>query len=105
MGTTQERPPKREEKRTVALLGVPTMALALVVPMVTTYLPVLAEEFVGSTVVVGVIVGLGGLIALWLPLVVGSWSDRLKTRVGGRVPFLIAAAAVVVVGDVVLSVV
>jgi MFS family permease len=105
MSTTDERPLKGEEKRTVALLGVPTMALALVVTMVTTYLPVVAQEFVQSTVVVGVIVGIEGLVALWLPLVVGSWSDRLKTPVGGRVPFLIAATPVVVVGLIAMSLV
>jgi MFS family permease len=93
-----ERPLTGEEKRTVALLGMPTLALALVVTVVTTYLPVVAQEFVGSTVVIGVIIGIEGLIALWLPLVVGSWSDRLRTPLGGRVPFLIAATPVVVVG-------
>jgi MFS family permease len=46
--------------------------------------------------VIGVIVGLEGLVALWLPLVVGSASDRLRTRIGGRLPFLVAATPVVV---------
>jgi hypothetical protein len=32
--------------------------------MVTTYLPVVARDFVGSTVVIGVIVGIEGLLAL-----------------------------------------
>jgi hypothetical protein len=50
MSTRTERPLKRDEKRTVALLGVPTLALALVVTLVTTYLPVVAPEFVRSTV-------------------------------------------------------
>jgi MFS family permease len=82
----------------VALLGIPTLALALAVTMVTTYMPVVARGFVGSTVVIGVIVGIEGLLALWLPLVVGSWSDRLRTRIGGRLPFLVAGGPVVVVG-------
>jgi Na+/melibiose symporter-like transporter len=105
MSTRTERPLKRDEKRTVALLGVPTLALALVVTLVTTYLPVVAQEFVRSTVVVGLIVGIEGLVALWLPLVVGSSSDRLHTRLGGRVPFLIAGAPVVVIGLLAMSVV
>jgi MFS family permease len=105
MATTQERPLRGEEKRTVALLGVPTFALALVVTMVTTYLPVVAQDFVRSTVVVGMIVGIEGLVALWLPLVVGSWSDRLRTPLGGRLPFLIVATPVVVAGLVGMSLV
>src|SRR4051812_34579849 len=85
------------------MLGVPTLALALATTVVTTYLPVVAQEFVGSTVVIGVIVGLEGLVALWLPLVVGTWSDRLRTPVGGRLPFLLAATPVVVAGLVAMS--
>ena len=91
------------ERRSVVILGIPTLLLALVVTLVTTYLPVVAREFVGSTVVIGVIVGLEGVIALWLPLVVGSWSDRLRTPLGGRVPFLIAATPLVLVGLVALG--
>src|SRR5918911_1462936 len=85
--------PKRS-RHIVALLGIPTLALALAVTMVTTYLPVVARSFIGSSVVIGVIVGIEGLLALWLPLVVGTWSDRLRTRLGGRLPFLLAAAPV-----------
>src|SRR5918911_191920 len=98
MATQSERPLKRGEQRIVALLGIPTLALALVVTMVTTYLPVVARSFVGSTIVIGLIVGIEGVIALWLPLVVGTWSDRLRTRIGGRLPFLLAAGPLVVAG-------
>src|ERR687884_1396683 len=98
MATQSERPLKRGEQRIVALLGIPTLALALVVTMVTTYLPVVARSFVGSTIVIGVIVGIEGVLALWLPLLVGSWSDRLRTRIGGRLPFLVAGSPVLIVG-------
>jgi MFS family permease len=90
-----ERALSADERRTVALLGIPTFALALAVTVVTTYLPVVAREFVGSTIVIGVIVGLEGIVALWLPLVAGTWSDRLRTPIGGRLPFVLAATPVV----------
>jgi uncharacterized ion transporter superfamily protein YfcC len=57
-----ERSLTSEEKRVVAVLGVPTLSLALATTVVTTYLPVVAQEFVGSTVVIGLIVGLEGLV-------------------------------------------
>lgn len=95
---TRERSLDRRERRTVAVLGVPTFALALVVTLVTTYLPVVAQDFVRSTLVIGLIIGMEGVLALWLPLLVGSWSDRLRTRAGGRVPFLVAAMPAVVAG-------
>ena len=96
--TGDERPLTGAEKRTVALLGVPTLTLALAITVVTTYLPVVAQGFAGSTLVIGVIVGMEGILALWLPLVAGSWSDRLRTRIGGRLPFMVAGTPVLIVG-------
>jgi Na+/melibiose symporter-like transporter len=31
-------------------------------------------------------------MALWVPMIVGTWSDRAKTKIGGRLPFVIAGA-------------
>jgi MFS family permease len=102
-GTGHERSLSSAEKSAVLLLGVPTLALALAVTVVTTYLPVVAQAFVGSMLVIGVIIGIEGLLALWLPLVAGAWSDRLRTRIGGRLPFLVAATPVMVAGLVALG--
>jgi MFS family permease len=79
------------EKRTLAILGLPTAALALGITVVTTYVPVVAQDFLASTAVIGALIAIEGILALWLPLVVGSWSDRLVTPIGGRIPFLVAA--------------
>jgi hypothetical protein len=46
------------EKRTLALLGLPTAALALAIAVVTTYVPVAASKFLDSSIVIG------GLIAI-----------------------------------------
>ena len=75
----------------------PTFALALAITTVSTYLPVLAEDFSDSSIVIGLLIGGEGLIALWLPLVVGSWSDRLRTPLGSRLPFILAATPALVV--------
>jgi hypothetical protein len=37
-----------------------------------------------------VIIGAEGLLALIVPMIVGPWSDRLRTPLGGRLPFLLA---------------
>ena len=68
---TVQRTLQRSELRILAILGVPTFALALAITTVSTYLPVLAEDFSDSTIVIGLLIGGEGLIALWLPLVVG----------------------------------
>jgi MFS family permease len=82
------------EKRTLAVLGLPTAALALGITVVTTYVPVVAQDFLKSAAVIGALIAIEGILALWLPLVVGSWSDRLRSPIGGRLPFLIAATPV-----------
>jgi MFS family permease len=94
---TAERTLQRAELRTLAILGVPTFALALAITTVSTYLPVLAEGFSDSSIVVGLLIGGEGLMALWLPLVIGSWSDSLSTSIGRRLPFIIAATPPLVV--------
>ncbi len=94
---TVQRTLQRSELRILAILGVPTFALALAITTVSTYLPVLAEDFSDSSIVIGLLIGGEGLIALWLPLVVGSWSDRLRTPLGSRLPFILAATPVLVV--------
>ncbi len=91
----RERGLRGGEKKALALLGLPTFGLALAITTVTTYLPVVARSYVGSTVLIGVIVGIEGLMALWVPLLAGSWSDRLRTRWGGRLPFLVVGTPVV----------
>jgi MFS family permease len=88
---TVERALQRSELRTLAILGVPTFALALGITTVSTYLPVVAEDFSDSSIVVGLLIGGEGLMALWLPLVIGSWSDSLRTPIGSRLPFIIGA--------------
>ena len=83
---TVQRTLQRSELRILAILGVPTFALALAITTVSTYSAVLAEDFSDSSIVIGLLIGGEGLIALWLPLVVGSWSDRLRTPLGSRLP-------------------
>src|SRR6478609_7184906 len=92
---TAQRSLQRGELRVLAILGVPTFALALAITTVSTYLPVLAEDFSDSSIVVGLLIGGEGLMALWLPLVVGAWSDRLRTPLGSRLPFIAATPALI----------
>ncbi len=82
---------RRGEWIELAILGVPTFAFALAITTVSTYLPVLASSFASSTTVIGALIGLEGLMAIALPVLVGSWSDRLDTPLGGRLPFVLGA--------------
>lgn len=101
----EHRPaPGTPERGPLALLGLPTFGLALSITMVSTYLPKVARQFTTSTTVIGLIVGAEGLMALWLPLVAGTWSDRVRSRLGGRLPFVLAGVPVVGAGLALMAV-
>lgn len=93
------------EKRRLVALGMPTLALALAITTVSAYLPVVLRGQAGSTLVIGLIIGSEGLMALFVPLAAGSCSDRLRTRIGGRLPFVVVAAPVMAVALVAMPLV
>lgn len=97
-GESEQRGLTSDERRTLALLGMPTFGLALAITIVSSYLPPVAREFTESNTVIGLLVGGEGLFALLLPALIGSWSDRLRTRFGGRLPFVMVGAPIAATG-------
>lgn len=104
MSTTQEeRPLSGRERGRLEVLALPTFALALAITVVSTYLSEITRRYTQQTTIIGLIIGSEGIMALWIPLIAGAWSDRARTRIGGRLPFLIAgvlpaSAALVLIG-------
>lgn len=96
----RQRPLNHEERVELGLLALPTFALALAITMVSTQLGEVTRNYTQQTTVIGAIVGGEGVMALWVPLIFGSWSDTLRTRLGGRLPFVLAGGipAAVVLG-------
>jgi MFS family permease len=84
----------KAERRLFILLGVPGFGLSLSLTVLSTYLPLLARRFTASRAGIGALVGGEGLIALLVPIWIGSLSDRVDTRFGRRVPFLMATAPI-----------
>ncbi len=82
----------------LSILGLPTFGMALAITVVSTYLPVVASELTSSAAIIGIIIGAEGLMALWLPVIAGSWSDLLTTPIGRRIPFILAGTPVMVAG-------
>jgi MFS family permease len=71
----------------------PTLALALAITMVSTYLSEVARRYTHQTALIGLIIGSEGIMAWWVPLLAGASSDNLRTRIGGRLPFVLAGVA------------
>jgi MFS family permease len=99
-GRRRKRPRSRDltsdERAHLLLIGLPTFGLALAITVVSTYLPTVAERFTGSTTIIGVLIGGEGVGAILLPIAVGAWSDRLRTRWGGRLPLVLAGTPIAV---------
>ncbi len=89
------------QRRFLLVLALPAFGLSLAYTLVTTYGPVLLQDVSGPTGT-GLLIGGEGLLALTLPLLIGSWSDRLHTRLGGRLPFVLAGGALGVTALVLL---
>lgn len=91
----KSRPLSASEKRILLVLGLPTLAIAFSTTAVSTYLPVLARRFTGSATVIGVIIAGEGLMALFVPLLSGAWSDRFRAKGGSRLGFVLLGVPVV----------
>lgn len=77
----------------LAQLALPTFALALAITIVSTQLGEVTRRYTHQTIAIGAIIGSEGVMALWVPLIFGPWSDTLRTRIGGRLPFVLAGGA------------
>ena len=89
------------QRRFLFGLALPAFGLSLAYTLVTTYGPVLLEDLSGPTVT-GALIGTEGILALFIPLIVGGASDRLQTRLGGRLPFVLLGAALATVALVLM---
>jgi MFS family permease len=78
--------------RLLRTLSLPTFGLALAVAVLTTYAPVLLGETTDSGAAIGLAIGGEGLFALFLPVLVGTISDRTHSRLGRRLPYAVFAA-------------
>ncbi|MBA8824134.1 MFS family permease [Saccharopolyspora lacisalsi] len=93
----EPHPLEGRDRTLLAALGLPAFGIALAYTLVTTYLPVLVERLSGPAIT-GFLISGEGLLSLFLPVIVGSWSDSISTRLGSRMPFILAGTVLTVVG-------
>src|SRR3712207_5607973 len=93
---------KQELGRLVRTLSLPTFGLALAVSVLTTYAPVLLGKSTDSGAAIGLAIGAEGIFALFLPVLVGSLSDRTSSRLGRRLPYALFAVPLLAIPLVLL---
>jgi maltose/moltooligosaccharide transporter len=94
--------PAPRSGRFLGALALPTFALALGISVLTTYAPLLLGEATSSAGAIGLAVGVEGAFALFLPLLVGSLSDKTQSRFGRRIPYALVGVPLLVAPLVIL---
>lgn len=93
----------RTSTGTHALMAVPTFGFALAATTVGTYLPVIVADSAGSPTAIAALIAVEGVLALFLPVLIGARSDRLVTAIGGRLPFVLGGVPVMALALVLLG--
>ncbi|MDG5787127.1 MFS transporter [Evansella sp. AB-P1] len=75
-------------------IGSGFFALMLVWTFYNAYMPLILGDYIESRAIRGAIMGLDNLLAVLLIPVIGSWSDRIETRIGNRLPFIVVGMPV-----------
>jgi MFS family permease len=75
------------------LLGLPALGLAFAITTVSVLVPLTLERLGSSPFAIGMVVAGEGLVALLLPLWIGPLSDRTRSALGGRLPFVLGGSA------------
>lgn len=79
------------------ILGLGFFAISLMWPIYNVYMPILYAKFVASKALIGVLMTLDNWLALTITPIVGMLSDRTRTRLGRRIPYLLVGAPVAAV--------
>jgi len=82
---------KLNVKRTF-LIGLGMLASSLSLSIYNAYVPVILEEFVPNATILGIVMAIDNFFGVFLQPVFGVWSDRVNTRMGRRIPFILIGA-------------
>lgn len=73
------------------LIGIGFFTMGLMDPLYDTYVPMFLSNYLSSDSLVGSIMGIDNIFAICLIPIVAALSDRTKTRIGRRMPYIIVS--------------
>ena len=85
------------------VLAFGVLGLAAASTILTFFLPLVLNEITTSKLAIGFAVGVEGVVALVVPLLVGHASDHTWNRFGRRVPYMLAATPLVAAGLILVA--
>ncbi len=70
-------------------IGLGFFTMGLMDPLYDTYIPIFLSKYIGSKGIIGSVMTLDNLFALFLIPIVSALSDRTRTRIGRRMPYIL----------------
>jgi maltose/moltooligosaccharide transporter len=87
------------------LLGFGFFGVSVIWSVYNAYVPIfLQDRFLMAAGFIGVFMTLDNIAALFIQPAVGAWSDRIHTRLGRRLPFILVGAPIAAVSFIMLPV-
>ena len=71
------------------LIGFGFFTMGLMDPLYDTYVPLFLKRYLGSNAAIGGVMTLDNVLQLLLIPIISVWSDRTRTRIGRRMPFIV----------------
>ncbi|MCM3668622.1 MFS transporter [Mesobacillus maritimus] len=78
----------------IFVIGSGFFALSLVWAFYNAYMPLILGDYIESRALRGAIMGLDNFLAVLLIPIIGAWSDKMDTRFGNRLPFIMVGMPV-----------
>ncbi|GHV82175.1 MFS transporter [Spirochaetia bacterium] len=89
MGEGSKKPGFAAYMPVTFLIGCGFFTMGLMDPLYDTYVPLFLRRYIGSNTLVGGIMTLDNILQLILIPIIAVWSDRTRTRIGRRMPFIV----------------
>ena len=74
----------------IFIIGLGFFSISVVWQLYNAFMPLMLGEFIKSKALRGTIMGLDNLANIFLIALIGAWSDQIVSRMGKRLPFLVA---------------
>lgn len=71
------------------LIGFGFFTMGLMDPLYDTYLPAFLGKYISSKTIIAAVMTLDNVLQLFLIPIVAVWSDRTRTKIGRRMPFIL----------------
>lgn len=89
MADTKPRSGMKGYYLTTFLIGLGFFTMGLMDPLYDTYIPIFLSRYISSNAIIGTVMTLDNMFAIFLIPVFSAISDRTRTRIGRRMPFII----------------